>query len=82
MRTIESINDEILKELKSPLIARKGTARGKKGREAAVAAAEDLTALTRLRRTAGDSAEDAAGWLQRVAGLESILLEEKPVRAA
>lgn len=32
-----------------------------------IAAAEDLTALTRLRRAAtGDSAEDAAGWLQRV----------------
>ena len=31
-----------------------------------IAAAEDLTALTRLRRAAtGDSAEDAAGWLQR-----------------
>ena len=28
-----------------------------------IAAAEDLTALTRLRRAAtGDSAEDAAGW--------------------
>ena len=44
-----------------------------------IAAAEDLTALTRLRRAAtGDSAEDAAGWLQRVAGLENILLLEKP----
>ena len=44
-----------------------------------IAAAEDLTALTRLRRAAtDDSAEDAAGWLQRVAGLENILLLEKP----
>ena len=44
-----------------------------------IAAAEDLTALTQLRRAAtGDSAEDAAGWLQRVAGLENILLLEKP----
>ena len=44
-----------------------------------IAAAEDLTALTRLRRAAtGDSVEDAAGWLQRVAGLENILLLEKP----
>ena len=43
-----------------------------------IAAAEDLTALTRLRRAAtDDSAEDAAGWLQRVAGLENILLLEK-----
>ena len=33
-----------------------------------IAAAEDLTALTRLRRAAtGDSAEDAAGWLQGLA---------------
>ena len=46
-----------------------------------IAAAEDLTALTRLRRAAtGDSVEDAAGWLQRVAGLENILLLEKPTK--
>ena len=44
-----------------------------------IAAAEDLAALTRLRRAAtGDSAEDAAGWLQRVAGLDNVLLLEKP----
>ena len=28
--------------------------------------------------TAGQSAEDAAGWLQNVAGLENILVLEKP----
>ncbi len=44
-----------------------------------IAAAEDLTALTRLRRAAtGESAEDAVGWLQQVAGLENVLLLEKP----
>ena len=37
-----------------------------------IAAAEDLTALTRLRRAAtGESTEDAVGWLQQVAGLEN-----------
>ena len=44
-----------------------------------IAAAEDLTALTRLRRAAtGESTEDAVGWLQQVAGLENVLLLEKP----
>ena len=32
-----------------------------------IAAAEDLTALTRLRRAAtGESTEDAVGWLQQI----------------
>lgn len=44
-----------------------------------IAAAEDLTALTKLRRAAtGESTEDAVGWLQQVAGLENVLLLEKP----
>lgn len=46
-----------------------------------IAAAEDLTALTRLRRAAtGDSAEDAAGWRNGWQGWKTSCCWKSPVR--